>query len=93
MDGLSLLLLVLAVAYWSHAIARTKGAFGVFAWARGSDEQPRLGGLLKCPVCLAVWLAVLFWLLLFTPFRALVEISAVAGGASLIGYYAGLWHN
>jgi hypothetical protein len=50
-----------------------------------------IGGLLDCPPCLVFWVAALFWLLWLTPLAFVVTISAVAGGATLAGYYTGTW--
>lgn len=88
MDGLNLIILALATGYWAHAISRTHGAFGIFEWAR---QRFPLGGLMKCPVCLSIWIAIGCWLLMFTPLYPLVTISAVAGLATLAGFYTGTW--
>ena len=88
MDGLSLAIIALATGYWAFALTKTHGPFGVFAWLR---EHAPLGGLTTCPVCLAFWLALLFWLLMPTPAAPLVTVSAMAGGATLLGYYTGMW--
>lgn len=91
MDGLSLITLALATGYWAYAISRTHGPYNVFLWLQGSKERPRFGGLTRCPVCLSVWLAVGFWFLLQTPLYPVVTISAVAGLATMAGFYTGTW--
>lgn len=88
MDGLTLVMLALATLYWSHAISRTHGAFGMFEWAR---KRLPLGGLTACPVCLSFWIAILMWLLIQTPLHPIVAVSAAAGGAVVVGWYVGLW--
>lgn len=88
MDGLTLVTLVLATLYWSHAISKTHGAFGVFEWMR---KHLPLGGLTTCPVCLSFWIAIALWLLMFTPLHPIVTVSAVAGGAVVVGWYVTLW--
>lgn len=91
MTPTDLLVLSLATLYWAHAISKTHGAFGIFEWARGTKEKPTLGGLLQCPVCLAFWIAIAFWLLMPTPLYPIVTVSAAAGAATLIGFYTGMW--
>lgn len=88
MDGLTLVTLALATLYWSHAISKTHGAFGVFETMR---KRLPLGGLTACPVCLSFWIAIAFWLLMFTPLYPIVTVSAVAGGAVVVGFYTGIW--
>ena len=85
-----LLILALATLYWSHAISQTHGAFGIFQTLR---RVLPMGGLMTCPVCLSVWLALALWLLTFTPLYPLVTISAVAGAATLAGFYTGMWQS
>lgn len=83
-----LLILALAVGYWSYVISRTHGAFGAFETLR---KLLPLGGLTTCPVCLSFWVGVVLYLLMTTTLRPAVEVSAIAGAATLAGYYSGMW--
>lgn len=87
MTALDLLVLSLATLYAAHAITHTHGAFGMFAWVR---EHLPLGGLTTCIVCMAIWCAAFFWVLLQTDFRPLCYVFAVAGGAVLAAQYTGM---
>ncbi len=85
---LDLLTLALAACYWAFVLAKKPGAFGIFTWMR--EHLPH-GGLLLCPPCLVFWVGLAFWALWQTPLAPLVTVSAVAGGATFIGYYGGVW--
>lgn len=87
MTPLDLLILALATLYAAHAIAHTHGAFGMFTWLR---LHVPLGGLTTCIVCLSVWCAAVFWLLLQTDLRPLCYIFAAAGGAVFAAQYVGM---
>jgi hypothetical protein len=69
-------------------LVKKDGAFGAFRRLR---EVTTFGGLLLCPPCLVFWVAVGFWLLWQTPLAPIVTVSAVAGAATLAGYYTGTW--
>lgn len=84
-----LLILALASTYWAFVIPRKAGPYRLFERLR---ERTTLGGLLLCPPCLVLWVAVVFWLLWQTDASPLVLISAIAGGATFIGYAYGMWH-
>ena len=88
MSFLDFLLITLAACYWAFVLAKKAGPYQLFEKLR---NRTTLGGLLLCPPCLVFWMAVLFWVLWQTPIAPLVTISAVAGGATLLGYYTGTW--
>ena len=83
-----LLVIALASCYWAFVLTKKPGPFDVFQRQR---EKNSIGGLLLCAPCLVFWIAVAFWLIWQTPAAPLVTISAIAGGASLAGYYTGMW--
>lgn len=86
MSPLDLLILTLATFYASYAIANTDGPFAIFEWLRTAVP---LGGLTSCIVCLSVWLAAVFYLLLPTPFYPVIVILALAGASVLLYRYTG----
>lgn len=90
MDGLSLtdlLILALATLYLSFALTKTHGAFGMFAWIR---QRLPLGGATSCIVCAAFWMALAMYIVWLTPLRPLVDVLALAGGATMAAYYVGM---
>ncbi len=89
MSPLDLLLLALATFYASYALSSTHGPFGAFEWLRG--HLP-LGGAMACLVCLSVWLAAVFYLLLPTPLYPVIAILALAGASVLLYRYTGGAH-
>lgn len=88
LDPLSLILTALATCYWAYAISKTHGPYHLFEKTR---QRFPMGGLTSCPICLSVWLAAGFYALMLTPLAVLVLVSAVAGLATVIGYYTGTW--
>lgn len=85
MSLLDLVLLMLATWYLSYAITKTHGPLGAFNWIR---VRAPLGGLTTCIVCLAPWLALLFYLaLVYLP--VVVYPFAAGGGAILLHRYTG----
>jgi hypothetical protein len=86
MSPLNLLILTLATFYASYTIANTHGPFAVFNRLR---EAIPLGGLTACIVCLSVWLAALFYVLLLTPLYPVIVIIAIAGASVLLFRYTG----
>ena len=64
-----------ATYYVALAITRTHGLFGMFEWAR--LHLPH-GGLLECHVCLSLWLAIVFYVLMMVA-PPVVWIVAAAG--------------
>lgn len=86
MKALDLLLVVLATFYAAYVLVNTHGPFGAFETARARLPH---GGLLTCIYCLAVWLAVLFYVLMLTPAAIVVYPIALAGGAMLLFRYTG----
>lgn len=83
-----LLFLVLAACYWAFVLAKKPGPYALFARLR---TRTTIGGLLLCPPCLVVWVAALCFLLWHTALAPLVVISAIAGGATVLGYFSGTW--
>lgn len=83
------LLIAAAASYWTFVLATKAGPFSAFQRLR---DVTTLGGLLICPPCLVFWTALVLWLLWQTPAQSIVVISAIAGGAALVGYYSGMWH-
>lgn len=86
MQLLDLIVLTLATFYAAYAISSTHGPFGVFERLRTALP---LGGLTACLVCLAVWLAAAFYLLLPTPLYPVVMVLAVAGASVFVYRYTG----
>ncbi len=86
MQPLDLLILALSTFYASYAISSTHGPFGAFAWLR---EHLPLGGLTSCIVCLSVWLAAAFYLLMLTPLSPVVVVLAIAGASVFVYRYTG----
>lgn len=74
----NLIIYSLAVWYVAYAVTSTHGIGGSFDWMRKNLPH---GGLLDCPVCLALWVAILFSLL---PFGILISALAIAGGAMIL---------
>lgn len=89
MSPLDLLILTLATFYSAYAIANTHGPFGIFERLRTALP---LGGLTACLVCLSVWLAAVFYLLLPTQFSPVVTVLALAGASVLLYRYTGGSH-
>lgn len=87
LQPLDLLTLALATLYLSYALTKTDGPFHLFATIR---QRLPLGGLSKCIVCAAPWIAVVFYGLLSTPLQAIVEVFAVAGAAIVLAHYVGM---
>lgn len=88
MTVLDLLTIALATTYWAFVLTKKPGPYHAFERLR---EWNSIGGLLDCPPCLVFWIAALFWLLWLTPLAFVVTISAVAGGATFVGYWGGIW--
>lgn len=88
MNPLDVAMLVLAACYWAFVLAKKDGPFNVFKRLRAWNS---IGGLLLCPPCLVLWVALICWLLWQTPAAPFVTISAIAGGATLLGFYTGTW--
>lgn len=86
MQPLDLLILALATFYAAYAISSTHGPFGIFERLRTALP---LGGLTACLVCLSVWLAAAFYLLLSTPLYPVVGVLAVAGASVFVYRYTG----
>lgn len=86
MQPLDLLIVALATFYSAFAISATHGPWHVFEWLRA--HLP-LGGLTACLVCLSVWLATLFYVLMLTPLSTIVDILAIAGTSVLLWRYTG----
>ena len=86
MSPLDLALIGLAAWYWAVVIALTHGPWRVFERLR---TRAPLGGLTTCVYCLAIWLALGFWLLSQTPAAPLVFISAGAGAAIFLHRWTG----
>ncbi len=80
--------IALATCYWAFVIPKKAGPYALFERLRA---RVTFGGLLLCPPCLSVWVGGLLWLIWQTPAAPLVTISAVAGLATLAGYYTGTW--
>lgn len=88
----TLILVVLAVFYWSYVICFTDGPFGTFSWLRGHVS---LGGLTGCPYCLAPWIAALFLALSVlggVVGDIIIAIFGIAGMAMLLYRYTGGSH-
>jgi hypothetical protein len=83
-----LAIVALAACYWAFVIPKKSGPWGAFDKLRA---RTTIGGLLLCPPCLVFWIAVLMWLAWQTPLAPIVSISAIAGGATFLGYYGGMW--
>ena len=86
MQPFELIVLALATFYAAHAISASYGPWHVFEWLR---VHLPLGGLTACLVCLSVWLALAFYLLMQTPLLPLVQIFAAAGASVLVWRYTG----
>jgi hypothetical protein len=82
-------LITLALFTWlvAHMLIKTDGPFHVFARLRSVTT---FGGLLACIVCLSPWVAGLGYVVLQSPFAALVQIMAAAAlglwGARYVGW-------
>lgn len=87
MTPLDLLILALFAWYGSYVLIKTSGPFDVFARLRSITT---IGGLLACIYCLAPWIALLGYLILFhTPLAPIVYVGAIAGGAMILHRYTG----
>jgi hypothetical protein len=87
MTPLELLILSLCAWYVAYVLIKTSGPFNLFARLRALTT---LGGLLECLWCLVVWLAMVAYVLyVHTPFREVVYVGAVAGGAMILHRYTG----
>ena len=86
MTPLDLLIVALATFYVAYAVSWSHGPWNVFVWLR---EHLPLGGLTACLVCLAPWLAALFYVLMFTPLYVAVNVLAIAGTSVLLWRYTG----
>jgi hypothetical protein len=89
MQPLDLLIITLATFYAAYAISWSHGPWEVFQWLR---RRLPLGGLTACLVCLAPWLAALFYVLMFTPLYIAVNVLAIAGASVLLWRYTGGSH-
>ena len=78
-----LVIIALATWYVAYAVTSTHGPGGVFDWLRSHVKH---GGLLGCPVCLALWAALV---LLIVPMGIVTQALAVAGAAMLLHGIAG----
>lgn len=83
-----LVVLALATCYWAWVVPKKAGPYQVFEKLRAKTT---LGGLLLCPPCLSIWVAAILWLISLTSILPFVWISAIAGAATLLGYYTGTW--
>lgn len=87
MSPADLLTLAAASLYAAYAVGWSHGPFHAFERLR---ERWPLGGALRCPFCLAFWMALALWLLWQTPARPLIDVFAAAGLAAAAGRYVGL---
>lgn len=76
--------LILATWYLAYSFTSTSGPFNVFKNIR---EQFPLGGLTNCIICLSPYIAL--GLMLTKPFKIVLNVFAVAGGAVLLHGYTG----
>jgi uncharacterized protein DUF1360 len=86
MQPLDLLILTLATFYTAYALSSTHGPFGLFERLRAALP---LGGLTACMVCLSVWLAAAFYLLLPTVLSPVVVVLAIAGASVFVYRWTG----
>lgn len=87
MPPLDLLVLSLFAWYAAYCLVKTDGPFKVFSRLRGMTT---LGGLLTCPWCLVVWIAMIGYIIYYhTPLQAIIYIGAVSGGAMFIHKHTG----
>ena len=86
MDGLDLLILALFAWYVSYVLVKTDGPFKLFARLRAVTT---FGGLLECQYCLILWIALLGYVLISSPFVPIVSIGAGAGAGMLAHRYTG----
>ena len=86
MQHVDFLLVSLASWYLAYVIAQLDGPFAVFTWLKAK------GKLFTCIYCLAIWIAVIWYLVYLSPARALVYPFALAGGALVIHRWSGGFH-
>lgn len=86
MDALNLLILALFTWYVAYVLIKTSGPFHLFARLRALTT---IGGLLECLYCLVIWIAVLGYLLINSPFALIAHIGAIAGGAMMMHRWTG----
>lgn len=86
MTPLDLLVLSLFAWYLAYVLVKTSGPFNVFGRIRGVTT---FGGLLSCLYCLVLWTSVLGYLLLLSPYGAIVYIGGASGGAMIMYRYTG----
>lgn len=80
---LDLLIVTFASWYLAYAVTSTHGPFAVFERIR---KVTTLGGLLTCPVCLSVWVALI---LLLLPMGVVTQAFGVAGAAMILHGWSG----
>ena len=89
MTPFDFILLALAACYWAFVLVKKGGPWNAFKRLR---SRTTVGGLLECPACLVFWTAALLYLgWQWEPTQYVVTVSAIAGGATFIGYYSGMW--
>lgn len=86
MTPLDLILCALFAWYVSYVLIKTDGPFSLFARLRSLTT---IGGLLTCQYCLIVWIALLGYVLLQTPFVPIVYVGAIAGLGMILHRYTG----
>lgn len=81
-------ILILACATWytSNSLATKTGPWKIFLRIRSTFY---LGGLLECPHCLSIWVAVLLLVLYGIGLQIIVVSLCIAGAAQMLGTYSG----